>query len=244
MILEGLALIGAAVGVAVIGAPIASSLAQPHTFRRKASRDNTTNKQRVELARAFQPLDLGPDPVKWPSERPWELASALPDADWPSKAWKDDHFGRHWRDGSVKEIDDRGFHAMASRHLGDSGAMVPPRPAAPHAHTPRERKAAREEAARAQTPKLPPAKSSSNQQRKQRGEGNRANQEAARRQQKVALEQARNEAQSKRSPPDVAEIEHLVSTVGLAETVKTIMQRTGWDFREAAQYLAKVRQGG
>jgi hypothetical protein len=44
------------------------------------------------------------------------------------------------------------------------------------------------------------------------------------------------------APPDEAEIDHLIATVGLAETVQAIMRRTGWEFREAAQYLSQIRR--
>jgi hypothetical protein len=44
--------------------------------------------------------------------------------------------------------------------------------------------------------------------------------------------------------PSKEELLRLVDTVGLAGTVQEIMGRTGWDFRKAAQYLAKVRAGG
>ena len=39
-------------------------------------------------------------------------------------------------------------------------------------------------------------------------------------------------------PPTRDEVERLIAKVGLAGTVQTIMDRTEWDFREAAQYLA------
>jgi hypothetical protein len=43
---------------------------------------------------AFQPLDLGEDPMKWPSEviRPDTAQKIMP---WPSETWDDPHFGRH-----------------------------------------------------------------------------------------------------------------------------------------------------
>jgi hypothetical protein len=44
--------------------------------------------------------------------------------------------------------------------------------------------------------------------------------------------------------PKPAEIERLVAEHGLASAVQHIMARTGWDFRTAAQYLARARRGG
>ena len=43
-------------------------------------------------------------------------------------------------------------------------------------------------------------------------------------------------------PPHRDELEQLIATIGLAGTVQDIMKRTGWDFRQAAHYLAKIRQ--
>ena len=42
--------------------------------------------------------------------------------------------------------------------------------------------------------------------------------------------------------PNRQEIEALVGRLGLAGAVQEIMNRTGWDFRQAAHYLAKSRQ--
>lgn len=41
------------------------------------------------------------------------------------------------------------------------------------------------------------------------------------------------------SPP---ELERMVQELGLAGTVKAVMQRTGWDFHTAAKYLTKTRR--
>jgi hypothetical protein len=43
------------------------------------------------------------------------------------------------------------------------------------------------------------------------------------------------------APPDRDQVERLVAEVGLAGTVQAIIDRTGWDFRQAAQYLARIR---
>ena len=45
-----------------------------------------------------------------------------------------------------------------------------------------------------------------------------------------------------RGAPSQQEIEALVGRLGLAGAVQEIMNRTGWDFRQAAHYLAKSRQ--
>jgi hypothetical protein len=48
---------------------------------------------RAQRRRGFTPLDLGPDPTHWPSEKP-RRAVDLPTLDWPSTRWPDDDFRR------------------------------------------------------------------------------------------------------------------------------------------------------
>jgi len=42
--------------------------------------------------------------------------------------------------------------------------------------------------------------------------------------------------------PEPAVLKRMVDKNGLAHTVQFIMQKTGWDFRESAQFLAKIRR--
>jgi len=56
-----------------------------------------------------------------------------------------------------------------------------------------------------------------------------------------AADVARVSGASVTDVPKPAEIERLVEAHGLAGAVQVVMKRTGWDFRTAAQYLAKVR---
>jgi hypothetical protein len=241
LILEGLAFVAAAIATAVIGTPIASSLARPARFRRTETAAPSTRRARTEVIRAFEPLDLGPDPVIWPSERPWNLASTLQIPAWPSQGWNDEHFGQHWRTNAGKERADLGFHAMATRRLNEVGQVISSQPK-PEARKPEARKAAEAKA----SPAAAPPKEKGQRRRQRQAEAEPA---------KVAPG-SKAEASFFQEPPlqippvglpqgvpDAAEIEHLISTVGLAGTVQAIMSRTGWDFREAAQYLARIRQG-
>jgi hypothetical protein len=245
LILEGIAFLAAAIATAVIGTPIASSLARPAKFRRVEGAGTSSKRTRTDVVRAFEPLDLGPDPIKWPSERAWNLASTLQVPAWPSQSWNDEHFGRHWRDG-VKQPDDLGFHAMAARRLNEEGVVVA---SAAAANAPkREPKKAQPKPAPKPQPPKPQAKPAQG--------AAPAKEKGPRRRQGSGVDQAKGEVTFFQEPPkapaagtpqgvpDPAEIEHLISTVGLAGTVQTIMSRTGWDFREAAQYLARIRQKG
>lgn len=236
MILEAMALIAAAVGTVVIGAPIASRLAQPSSFGRTAPREKHA-RQRTEVTSAFRPLDLGPDPIKWPSERPWSLDSTLKVPEWPSKSWNDENFGRHWRDGTVRDVADRGFHAMAARRTAENKPTPQPKP------EPRKSSKSATKAAKSTESASP---------RKRQQTANAARKAAEQAQDITAeasffVEEGATQSQAaetRSGVPSAAELEHLIATIGLAGTVQAIMQRTGWDFREAAQYLAKSRQKG
>lgn len=243
MIVEGLMFAGALAVTAVIGLPLAELVGSTHKFRKHVARDTSGRKLRADVERAFTPLDLGPDPVRWPSERVWELKSTIHQADWPSKGWNDEHFGQHWKQAKMADVADRGFHAMAARRFeeGDDTAVK----AAPPAHAPPSQPRRRAAAAPAAKPRAGLAE-------RTRGPTRTEAQPQSQAQPQAQAQQARQPApapkQAERvvagAPPDEAEVEHLIATVGLAGTVQAIMQRTKWDFREAAQYLARIRRDG
>ena len=228
--LEIALVIGGLITTVALGGPIASALARPHTFRRPAPRETGGDRERHTPQAGFKPLDLGPDPVSWPSAREWRT-SGIDQPTWPSKTWDDEHFGSHWRDGRMVEINDLGFHAMAGRRFDssvDQGEAVR-----------RNEEASRERyrAAKAQQREALKARRSS-----PKGSGVRRPTPAP-----VAptpsapTPKAKPRAPSApnppaRQPPDRAEIEGLIAQVGLAGTVQAIMERTGWDFRKAAHY--------
>lgn len=201
MIVEGLVFAGAA-ALVWAGRNALVRATDGVGLRRAPPPDKASQRVPIEITRAYKPLDLGEDPVRWPSERPWELAARLPVPQWPSKGWDDEHFGKHW-DHSKAEVQDRGFHAMAAR--GDE----PPTPTPER----RRRKAAPVE------PPVPEAEPPT----------------AV----KVAKPAKGAKPAEAPSPREVAE---WMETMGLAGAVQEVMRRTGWDFREAAQFLAKLRK--
>ena len=202
MILEAALVIGGLITTIAIGGPIASSLVTPHVFRRPSRRDPHETRARPVPGGGFKPLDLGPDPMEWPSQKEWS-SSGKRDAEWPSREWDDEHFGRHWREGTVVESQDAGFHAMAERSAERGGGE-----AAAMRRAESRRRGTSPHAAKRASP----------------------------------AESPRAEAPPARQAPGREELEAMIVDVGLAGTVQAIMERTGWDFRKAAHYLARTRQ--
>ena len=214
MLLETILVIGGAITTVAIGGPMVSALVRPHVFRRPSPRDTSSRRERGAQPPAFTPLDLGEDPVQWPSAKPWSGSSSRPDPDWPSRHWDDEHFGAHWRDGRAVETRDMGFHAMAKRSYDAT---------------------------------LDPAEAlRRNERAMTEGRGDKAP-HPARREKKGATKSNPNsdrvELPAPRAPTR-EELERRIAEVGLAETVQEIMQRMGWDFRKAAQYLGNTRRHG
>lgn len=229
-----------AVITSLAGIPLALRLARTHTWRGYAHRDARPDFHEVLSRVAFAPLDLGPDLMKWPSEIPRPSAGPT-DPPWPSQTWDDPHFGARWKSAEGR--------ARAAADLVNHGASpalaVAPTPARPRRRsTPAPSPtAARPQPRPAAQPK-PPSPQRAKPQRP------RTPQPEHRERVVTPPPQRRAPAQRKAAPapapqgaPAREELEHLVDTLGLAGTVKQIMQRTGWDFRKAAQYLAQARQG-
>lgn len=193
MVMEAALLIGGMVATIAIGGPIVTGMVRPHLYRKAARRDASPGRSRSPHQAAFTPMDLGPDPMEWPSARPWGGPEART-MDWPSKEWDDEHFGTHWRKSTRSE---------SPRRRSDS-----PPPARRPIPPPR--------------PEL----------------GDDAAEASAKR-----FEETLSSALPVPRVPDRAEIEHLIAQRGLAGTVQVIMQRTGWDFRKAARFLKKTREG-
>jgi len=166
----------------------------------------------------FAPLDLGEDPMSWPSETDWPDTS-LPEPSWPSAHWDDPHFGRH-------------------------GAARPKLPARARTSGAKARADEKEPAALAK--RLAQARMA---ELKNNAEEliDRTFQQVGSPTDRVAQEAKRAAAELKQQVaadvPGAEELEALVRQHGLAGAVQAVMKRTGWDFKTAAQYLAKVRQG-
>lgn len=277
MVTEAVLLLAGLAGTLGVGLPLASALASPHRWRSMwaAERGTRHERERVEVTPGYKPLDLGPDLTRWPSERAWPTTTTLREPQWPSRSWNDEHFGSHWRNNAAGHVQDRGFHAMASRAAAGSAVpassvATPPRPpprppdraerGAPQRAEATEDSWFQNDAAPLESAEET-RRRATEQRRRQQQSG--TTQDAKRRQQQVALEQARKGSAPKvqqrppraapevptiadprprgRAAPERVELERLIETVGLAGTVQAIMDRTGWEFREAANYLAKIR---
>ncbi|MEN0064502.1 MAG: hypothetical protein AAGA48_20305 [Myxococcota bacterium] len=201
--------LGGFVGTIVIGAPFTRALAEPAAWRSRDRKDRGPSRDRPSVTVGFTPLDLGEDPMSWPSERPWPPGLKSPP--WPSQTWDDEHFGSFWR----------GENAPPA----DTAEPAPPRRASPpRVRRTREatppRKLRRATTRPEDSPPEPVA--------------HRAPSPSPRTSEPPALPAV--------TPPPRVELEQLIATIGLAGTVQSIMQRTGWDFRKAAHYLARIRQ--
>ena len=248
--IEWLWFAGAAIVTVIVGAPRAAALAGRHRWVHAAPRDPSSRKQRTDVVRAYKPLDLGVDPIRWPSERLWALESTLVAPDWPSRSWNDEHFGRHWKDVTNPDASEAGFHAMAARRHREV-ADATARHVAERAHA----------AERARQPATEKIRASGAEKPRAAGVRRGRDSQDAKATPVPATAKPVKPSGARvpvptppplgtpktrapaTAPPDAAELEHLIATVGLAGTVQAIMQRTGWEFREAAQYLARIRQG-
>ncbi len=224
-----------------LGARVASRVIQPFVFREPRRADIRAIRSKGQQGGGFEPLDLGEDPMQWPSAREWPSSGKL-SQEWPSRSWDDEHFGTHWERSTATAVEDAGFHAMAQRRTEASPERVVRRESA---------RAARSEAARRE------------------GEGSlRTGAAQSRDDARARAVSARTSGVRRAEPapraappapsagpssaaaatvdaeaPSRAELEDRIARVGLAGTVEHIMKRTGWDFRKAAHYLAKTRQG-
>ncbi len=232
MVVEGVLLVAGLVGTFVLGAPVAVALARPHKWL-KTTQSNARERERLDIETGFTPLDFGPDIMRWPSERAWPESDSV-SLDWPSKKWDDEHFGAHWREGH-EEVEDLGFHAMIGRDpsMGKTSKVSSaPRRQAP---APAERRTApRRPVGASPRPDGSPQSEDPTPVRPQRGPGSAPRDQ-------VVIAPSRGAAEPE--APTKAQLEALVAEVGLAGTVKGIMDQTGWDFRRAAHYLARMRQG-
>lgn len=194
--------LGATIG---FGLPLAVRLARPHAWRNPAARDTgdgLMEPERVEPA--FKPIDMGPTPMRWPSEG-GERFVGVTLQPWPSETWDDPHFGRN---------------------------RERPAPAAPSATGPEPAPApttTTHAPVKATQPRRAPAADRAG------GWVADAPAPAPKRRPPHAPKRAAGR------PPTPAELQVLVESSGLAGAVKAIMAATGWDFRQAAQYLAKNR---
>lgn len=213
----GLLLIGAAMVVAA-GFPAIERLVEPARWGpRYPVPDRPDQGNRATVARrGFQPLDLGPDPVSWPSEtsRP-DTSRPLPD--WPSARWDDPHFGKKARE------------ARSEQQRSETRRQATPPPSGTPSRPPREADPRApltlEQAALAQTADFL----------------RRALEQVSGTPNPPV---AGVHEPALRNLPDLVEIERLVAQHGLAGTVKAVMDRTGLDFRDAARHIAQVRRRG
>ncbi len=223
--------------------PVALRFARPQIWSRTAGASGANPHTHGVVQPSFEPLDLGPDPVRWPSENPWP-ATARPELPWPSTTWNDPHFGQHWRTHGEGGASDAAFEAAqqarrtraVERRNQDeaertqrSKQKAKPKPQIEQVAQPPLRQKARNEVQRIQKR----AQKAQHQVRESVGRAAAA-----------AVDEVLPGASSTMAQiPSPPELEQMVAQIGLAGTVQEIMKRTGWDFKTAAQHLAKARRG-
>ena len=255
MILESIVLVGGFMATAILGAPLAALLARPEDWSKEKDLAREDRVTTTGVA-GFEPLDLGPDLMRWPSEveRP---ITKMPAPEWPSKSWDDPHFGAHWRQSHYEEgAHDAAYDAkLAERRLKarekaaanqQQSKRREEKKETENAEEARQLLERQEEAARTRSARLEPQKAASSEVEQQFFRENATKQAKAQVQKaKKHVTQAAHKAVSEAvgaEIPSPAELEAMVGQLGLAGTVQEIMKRTNWDFRKAAHYLAKARQ--
>lgn len=179
----------------VLGVPLATRLARAHVWRRTALPTGEGSRDQYERLFPFEPLDLGPDTMRWPSEVTRE-SHAMPLARWPSESWDDTHFGK-----------------------GAPAAVA----ALPVKTKPKPKPAKKAKARKIQKPKFIPE-----------------SQPAA----KAKAPRPAPTSSGGGGLPDRAAVETMIADLGLAGTVQALMRSQGWDFKQAASWLARIRKGG
>ena len=166
--------------------------------------------------RRWKPLDLEPYKVPWPSEVARE-PSSLPAMSWPSEHWNDPHFGRN-RTTQVPTV------------ASTTPRPTPANPVADKAESAAEPRQAPKPTPRPRTPRAA-----------------RPRQQAPF--QRPGVQAPRPNAQPKPRPqqqsglPESEALRQMVQQRGLAEAVQHIRDQTGWDFQDAARYVAKTLAG-
>ena len=96
LLIEAVTLVSGALVTIVLGTPLAVRLARPAGLRKCAAPDNIGGMRSHARTAPFEPIDLGPDQMEWPSERNDEWPDLQPPP-WPSASWDDEHFGKSAR---------------------------------------------------------------------------------------------------------------------------------------------------
>jgi hypothetical protein len=103
--------IGAFLAALLMGAAVLGALGSHKRWRAYANADSQSLIEQLDLPPAFEPLEMEPFTLMWPSEidRP---RTALPEPPWPSETWDDEYFGAQAR-GDLRK-------AAMARQLADA----------------------------------------------------------------------------------------------------------------------------
>lgn len=195
-------------------------------FKERRWKINRTDHQHEALAQhgspAFEPMDLGPSPMKWPSETP-RKTTKKPDKLWPSETWEDPYFGPN-----AKKMDGWGTKTKESTKPSESTPeqdffeLEPPEKSRKRTKQRSQKQKSTTQKRQAQKPKR-----------------------QAQPQQRKAPPKPAQQRPTSSGPnlPSTAQVTQWVQEVGFAGAVDKIRQQTGWDFKQAAHFLAQKIRG-
>jgi hypothetical protein len=208
---------------AALGIPLAARLAQAQVWRRSAPRDGVSSRPAFAGRALFEPVDFGPDLMKWPSEIP-RLDTRVPEPAWPSAHWDDPHFGKAARaHAKTAPVDD----GRSGRPNHKPHAERPARPARPAPENP-EAQPPKQSAQKPAAPKSAPRKAK------------RAPPDAP--PAPIDVAPPAPPAAGADGLPGPDQLEAMIGELGLAGTVQALMRQHGWDFKQAAGWLARSRK--
>lgn len=212
LIVLGVALIGF-VAVVIAGLPVMQRVVD-HRLTRHHEPYIEPHRARFISGTTIEPIDFGPDPVKWPSEVRSDRPTR-PELQWPSTQWDDDHFGG----SSATEA------AETARRKAEKAAF---------------------EARKASRAQVSPSGATAKRRVDAGGTSRAPARPAPQRKRKVTLKPRKTAPASGESPPasgaasEAAEVQQMLAEQGLAQTVRTLQQQTGWSLERITAFLASL----
>lgn len=224
--------LGTLFAVFLMGIPLLLLVGGKRRWRAYAKLDTRAVPRSYDAPPAFTPLEMDPFRLRWPSEIQ-RVTTNIPDPPWPSETWDDEYFGAEAR-RDVQKMKDMAARIDQTRQEQKEKELK-------RLENERQRRAQRAAEQKAQ------------QEASEEQFFKKTKRESSRDRELVQYEERRQPersqpGQTRRNEPrpqadnlpDPQDIARMVRNVGLAGAVDELRGQTGWDFRTAAQHLAKV----